>query len=168
MSYNNTGYRNTGSCNVGNYNTGDYNTGYRNTGNDHVGCFNTINAAQAYYFNTLIDKADWDNAEKPNWIYKPSPLTWVKSEEMTDVEKANNPEHEVTGGYLRKNDMKEEWAKAFAEATPEDIELTKKLPAFDADVFLEITGIDLRDKTVVEPSGCHEVVIDGVVYVPKS
>ena len=168
--YNNTGHYNTGYNNTGDYNTGDYNTGNWNTGSFHVGCFNTLSAEKAYYFNQLIDKDDWDNAEKPSWIFFPSPTTWVSSSDMTDAEKAEHPTHKTTGGYLRKNDMKEAWAKAFTRATPEDIELTKALPAFDAEVFFEITGVDLRDKPAAAAAPCEgrEVEIDGVVYVLKA
>lgn len=147
----NTGDCNTGECNSGYCNTGYGNTGHYNSGNFHVGCFNTVTAEKAYYFNKLINKADWDNAEKPRWLYDFPQPTWVYSYEMTDAEKAENPLHEKIGGFFRKNDIKEHWSKAFAKATPEDIELTKTLPAFDAEVFLEITGIDLRDKPVAAP-----------------
>jgi hypothetical protein len=41
---------------------------------------------------------------------------------------------------------KEAWSMAFAKATEKDIKLLKTLPNFDAEVFLEISGIDLRDK----------------------
>jgi len=163
----NTGNRNTGDYNTGNYNTGYFNSGSFNTGNSHVGCFNTVSAEKAYYFNRLIDKSDWDNAEKPSWIYKVSPTKWVGEGQMTDKEKADNPSYKTTGGYLRVNDMKSAWAEAYADTTPEDIELTKALPAFDAGVFLEITGVDLRDKSVDAPCEGREVEIDGVTYVLK-
>jgi hypothetical protein len=147
--YRNTGYRNTGYRNTGYRNTGNWNTGYRNTGNwnnssYHAGCFNTIDASKAYYFNQLIDKSEWDECEKPDWIFAPSPTSWIYDHDMSDAEKMENPTFHTCGGYLRKNDMTDEWRKAFESATPEDIELTRKLPGFDADVFLEITGIDLR------------------------
>ena len=160
-----TGKWNTGSGNTGRHNTGSYNTGDWNTGDHHVGCFNTVTAEKAYYFNKLLDKDDWDKAKKPNLLYNMSPTSWVDSEDMTTAEKKAHPEHETTGGYLRENDMKEEWAKAYATATPEDIELTKALPGFDAEVFLEITGIDLRDKPTAATCEGREVEIDGVVYV---
>jgi hypothetical protein len=86
---------------------------------------------------------------------------------MTAEEKLAQPSYKQTGGYLRTNDMNSEWAKAFAKASPEDIELTRALPAFDANVFLEITGIYLRDKPVAAPCEGREVEIDGVTYVLK-
>jgi hypothetical protein len=84
---------------------------------------------------------------------------------MTDKEKANNPTHETTNGYLRVNDMKEQWRKAYEGASPDDIQAVRDLPAFDYDVFEDITGLDLREK----PSTCEgrEVEIDGVTYVLK-
>ena len=166
----NTGDRNTGDWNTGDWNTGNWNTGKWNTGdwnnsNYHVGCFNTIDAQKAYYFNRLIDKSDWDNCEKPSWIFAPSPTTWVGVLEMSDADKVDNPTFHTCGGYLRKNDMMQEWRKAYESATPEDIELTRKLPGFDADVFLEITGIDLRIPVQKNP---QEITIDGAVYVLKT
>jgi len=82
--------------------------------------------------------------------------------EMSDADKVDNPTFHTCGGYLRKNDMMQEWRKAYESATPEDIELTRKLPGFDADVFLEITGIGLR-----LPKVENEIIVDGVVYVRK-
>ena len=163
----NTGSNNAGISNAGYRNSGNSNTGSYNTGDFHVGCFNTVPAEKVYYFNRLIDKDDWDNAEKPSWIYKVSPTKWVVEGQMTDKEKLDNPSYKTTGGYLRVIDMKSAWAEAYADATPEGIELTKALPAFDAGVFLEITGVDLRDKSVDAPCEGREVEIDGVTYVLK-
>ena len=165
--YYNTGNHNTGNRNVGNRNTGNRNTGHCNTGNYHAGCFNTINAEKAYYFNTLIDKWLWDNAVKPSWLFRPHPTMWVISADMTDQEKSDNPSHEVTGGYLRKNDIKEEWRKAYENASAEDIQLVRDLPAFDYDVFEEITGLDLREKPQAASCEGREVEIDGLTYVLK-
>lgn len=163
----NTGHSNTGNSNTGHYNIGENNTGCWNTASYHVGCFNTVNAEKAYYFNTLIDKAVWDNAYKPAWLYAPTPTTWVNTSQMTDEEKAANPTYETTGGYLRENDMKEEWRKAYASASPEDIQAVRDLPAFDYDVFEEITGLDLRIKETAPYEGC-EIEINGVTYVLKA
>ena len=173
----NTGDYNTGDCNTGKYNTGDwntgrwntgkYNTGDWNTGSFHVGCFNTVVAEKAYYFNKLIDKAEWDAAKKPDWLYEPSPNTWVASGNMTDGEKADNLTYETTGGYLRKNDMKEEWRKAYKSASTEDIQAVRDLPGFDADVFEQITGLDLPENPAPETCEGREIEIDGVTYVLK-
>lgn len=163
----NTGPYNAGDCNTGGCNTGDWNTGNWNTGDFHVGCFNTVDAEKAYYFNTLFDKAVWDTAIKPDWLYKPCPTTWVTSADMTEQEKADNPTYETTGGYLRVNDMKVEWLKAYQGASPEDIQAVRDLPAFDYAVFEQITGLDLREKPMPATCEGREVEIDGVTYVLK-
>jgi len=63
---------------------------------------------------------------------------------MTAEEKELNPTYKTTGGYLKVYGYREAWKKAYAEATPEEIELLKALPNFDADVFKEISGIDIN------------------------
>ena len=158
--FGNTGDQNTGYCNTGDYNTGDGNTGHWNTSNRHVGSFNTVDAESAYYFNTLLPVAVWNAAYKPDWIYKPCPTTWVTRGAMSDKEKKDNPSCVTTGGYLRENDMAEEWRKAYASASPEDIQAVRDLPGFDPDVFFQITGLDLRVPD-------DEITINGVVYVKK-
>ena len=169
----NSGYGNIGDCNTGCFNTGSCNSGHGNTGNwnsgdCNPGCFNTITPEGGYYFNRWLPRKDWDDADKPSWLYGPTPTTWVASEDMTDEEKAEHPEHETTGGYLRVNDMKAEWRKAYEAASLEDREAVKRLPNFDAEVFFKITGLDLRDKPETAPREGQEIEIDGVMYVLKA
>ena len=168
----NTGYRNTGDrnagnwntgdWNAGNWNTGDWNTGDWNTGDRHVGCFNTETAIQAYFFNVLCDVDEWVNADKPDWLYRPMPTTWVEESSMTDQEKVNNPTFHTTGGYLRVNDMADEWANAYSGASETDIQKVRDLPNFDASVFNAITGIDLSCENV-DCTG-KVIEVDGVKY----
>ena len=63
---------------------------------------------------------------------------------MTDEEKQGTPSHETTGGYLKTISMQEAWARAWAERGKSDLELLKALPNFDADIFEEISGIDIN------------------------
>jgi len=169
----NTGDRNTGGRNTGDWNAGYRNTGYRNTGdwntgdwntgNWHTGCFNTLNAEQSYYFNRLAPVEHWNAAKKPAWLFVPSPTSWVPDTEMTDAEKTDNPTFHTCGGYLRTNDMMDEWRKAYESASAEDIQMVRDLPNFDAEVFKQITGLDLSQP---QPSDCSgkSVTIDGVTY----
>jgi hypothetical protein len=151
-----TGHSNTGHFNAGNRNTGDFNTGDRNTG-----YFNTITPNGGYFFNKWLSFDDWNEARMPNWIFVPRPATWIAKDEMTDFEKTANPTFYTCGGYLRTNDMMEEYRIAFNNATPEDIELTRRLPNFDAEVFKEITGIDLSEK---DDCAGKTVTVDGKEY----
>ena len=65
------------------------------------------------------------------WIY------WIN---MTAEEKYKHPQANITGGYLKTHDYKEAWSKCPKEA----LEKIKKLKNFDARVFKEITGIDIK------------------------
>jgi hypothetical protein len=144
----NTGYANTGDRNTGNWNTGDRNTGDRNTGNWNTGDYNTGHfncdaPREIRCFGKMVSREEWRDAHKPDWLFAPTPTQFVPTAHMTDAEKAANPEHYTTGGYTRENDMRKEWAKAYAAASPEDIQAVRELPGFDADVFETITGLRL-------------------------
>jgi hypothetical protein len=158
----NTGDRNTGHWNTGHWNTGHWNTGHWNTGDRNTGCFNTITPEGGYFFNKWLTFDEWDSAQKPDWIFSPKPTTWVYEHDMSYQEKIDNPTFHKCSGYLRQNDMKEEWRKAYERATEEEIQMVRDLPNFDADVFEEITGLDLQ----VKSDTCEGkiVEIDGKKY----
>ena len=149
----NTGHSNTGNCNTGHRNTGNWNTGHSNTGNWNTGNWNT-GSYNTGFFNTKTPKTikvfgkkclrtDWDNAEKPACLH--FQLTeWIDEDEMSDAEKQENPNYSCTGGYLKKFDYKEAFTKSVTKASKEERDMIRALPNFDADIFLEISGVDLR------------------------
>ena len=159
MTKRNTGYHNTGNCNTGNrntgyHNTGNWNTGSWNTGNCNTGSWNTTSHATGYFntteghtirvFNKPIIQSKWDAAHLPDFLY--FDLTeWINSENMTDAEKADHPEHQKAGGYLREYSYKEAFQKSWQDADPEDRERIWDIPGFDPDIFYEISGIDVRE-----------------------
>ena len=159
----NSGYWNSGYCNSGNRNSGGYNSGDWNSGHRHAGCFNTTECEGGYFFNKWLASEEWNSAYKPHWLYDIYPATWVEAVDMSDQEKVDNPTFSTCGGYLRVNDMAEEWRKAFEGASEEDIQAVRDLPNFDYDVFEEITGLDLRVNKV-QPLTEKTVYIDGKKY----
>ena len=62
---------------------------------------------------------------------------------MSDEEKENNLDAYVNYGYLRVYTYKEAWANLWSELTDDQKELFKTLPNFDADIFEDITGIEI-------------------------
>ena len=139
----NTGDSNTGSWNTGSWNTGRWNTGSWNTGSWNTGDFNTETPKTIKVFGKKCLRVDWENANKPNCLY--FPLTkWICESAMSDVEKQENPSYSHTGGYLKAFDYKEAFTKSVTEASKEDRDLIRALPNFNADIFLEISGVDLR------------------------
>ena len=140
---NNTGDWNTGNWNTGNWNTGNRNTGDWNNCDKETGFFNTQQSEKIRVFNKECPADEWNNCEKPNFIYF-SLTEWVSSSDMTDKEKDENQTHMTTGGYLKVYDYKEAFKKSWGEADEEDRKKIFNLPNFDAEVFKEISGIDLN------------------------
>ena len=73
---------------------------------------------------------------------------------MTDEEKANNETCKTTGGYLKEYEYKEAFQASYNKASVEDKALLLALPNFDADVFFEISGIDVR-----KPDNSKEIAL---------
>lgn len=142
------GFQNTGDRNTGHQNTGHQNTGHWNTGHQNTGHFNTITPGEILVFNRSCLRAIWDECQKPDFIFNVELTYWVAESEMTDAEKAADPNFYMRGGQLRKRSHKEAWRLAWESATQEDRALVERLPNFDPDVFLEITGIDVRNQEV--------------------
>ena len=159
----NTGNRNTGGWNIGNRNTGDWNTGDWNTGNRNTGGWNTGNRNTGDWNTTNFSTGFFNSIEQPLYIFNnPTDMSrddfnnllavramrwkyennwWIYSENMTDEEKANHPEHETTGGYLKTVDFKTACGLMWNNMSDDEKAAVKDIPNFDADVFEEITGI---------------------------
>ena len=130
--------RNTGDRNTGDWNTGDWNTGDWNTG-----AFNTVTPSEVLIFNKPCNKDLFDNAYKPGFLF--FHLTfWILDIDMTDDEKAADPNCYARGGQLRKKDYKKAFKESWDSADISDRERVRDLPNFDAQLFFEISGIDLR------------------------
>lgn len=144
----NSGDRNSGDCNSGDCNCGDCNCGDWNKTNYESGCFNTEETT-IRMFNKPSDMtySDWVNCRARS-ILSSMPiadLRWVFFADMNDAEKEKNPNAETTGGYLKKErvtqERKQKWYDALSE---DDKNAIKSLPNFDADIFEEVTGINVR------------------------
>ena len=147
----NSGNMNSGDCNSGDWNSGIRNSGDRNSGDWNStsfsdGCFNT-KPPKIYMFNK---PSDWT---LENWLkcrarrllnrIDSSPLEYVWISDMTNEEKAEHPEAQTTGGYLKKRTTEDNAQKWWAELDEDDRHLIFSLPNFDAAIFKEITGIDV-------------------------
>ena len=153
----NTGNRNTGNRNTGNWNTGSWNTGNCNTGYGNTGDFNTTDNATGCFCTEkqmimFFDKPstwtleDWRYSDAYRALFDHIDLTkWVSYEDMMDVEKAEHPESEATGGYLKKLDYKLACREGWAKMTDDEKQAVKNLPNFDAEKFEQITGIDVNE-----------------------
>jgi hypothetical protein len=142
--YSNSGNSNSGYCNSGHSNSGSRNSGYCNSGDWNSGFFNNDTPNTVRVFGKDCNRDKWNNAIKPNFIFNINPCLWISWDDMTDSEKANNKNAFVTEGYLKTLTYKEAWAEAYKGATEEDIILLKALPNFNAKIFFDITGIQIK------------------------
>ena len=140
----NTGDCNTGDCNTGDWNTGDWNTGDWNKSSFNTGCFNT-EEQKILLFNKPSDMTyrDWCESDA-RWLLNQIPknvVEWIYSEDMTDEEKAENPTHETTGGYLKVLDESECGQLWWGSLSDRQKNIIKAIPNFDAEIFFQCTGI---------------------------
>ena len=70
-------------------------------------------------------------------------LRWVYSENMTDDEKKEHPEHDVTGGFLKEFDYSKNRQNWWDELDTDDKKTIKSLPNFDKEKFERIVGIKI-------------------------
>ena len=147
----NSGNRNSGDWNSGNWNSGNWNSGNRNSGDWNAtsfsnGCFNTV-SPKIYMFNKPTDWTlqDWFDSRARHLLNQIDncPLEYVYLSDMTDEEKAEHPEAETTGDYLKKLTTADNARKWWAGLNADDRNIIFSLPNFDAEIFKEITGIDV-------------------------
>ena len=148
----NSGDRNSGNRNSGDLNSGDLNSGYLNSGdlnsgyrNSGVFC-NRKRNDKIFFFNkeSSFTWEDWYRHKVYCIVQDSFVLTdWIDWDDMSDEEKENNPDAYVNYGYLRVYTYKEAWANLWSELTDDQKELFKTLPNFDADIFEDITGIEI-------------------------
>ena len=139
----NTGKGCAGLCNSGDWNSGDWNKcSFSN------GCFNT-ESPKIYLFNkpSPWTYRDWLNSEA-RFLLNQIPgdvLEYRWLENMTDEEKAEHPEAETTGGYLKELDNSECALIWWRGLNDRQKAIITALPNFDKAIFKEITGIDVDE-----------------------
>jgi hypothetical protein len=155
----NTGHWNTGHWNTGNLNTGDWNTGNLNTGNWNTGGRNTgffcTQTPQPTFFDKPWD-GTWEQAYALIPYFElPVGAIWTPIEQMTEQEKAENPNHATIGGYLRASTLtiQQAFPLAWAKMNKATQQRFLGLPNFDAEKFLACTGVDVRKPATITIDG---------------
>ena len=142
----NSGDCNSGDWNSGNRNSGDWNSGDWNNTNFSNGCFNTVEPT-IHLFNkpSSWTYRDWLNSEARYLMnqIQGDILEWVYLSDMTDEEKAEHPEAETTGGYLKELDNSECAVIWWRSLNQRQKNVIMAIPNFDKAIFKEITGIDV-------------------------
>lgn len=140
----NTGIFNTGEYNSGRYNTGDWNTGSWNKCNFSNGFFNTAEDNNIMLFNKRSEMSTRQFIGSKYYnVLTSAPFVLTEWIEYTDEEKKQSKEKELIGGYLRRYSYKEACANWWGKMSDENKEIIKSIPNFDAEIFKEITGIEV-------------------------
>ena len=147
---NNTGIENSGNRNSGYWNSGNWNSGYGNSGNRNSGIFNT-NEPKMRSFNRDCDMTRTEFIEKfGNWRGDFKLNTWCNKEDMTDTEKKEVKGWETMGGFLKTLSYKDAWKEMWENCEQETRDWYLSLPNFDATIFEEITGINVKQDDEIE------------------
>jgi hypothetical protein len=155
----NSGSYNSGDNNSGYYNSGRYNSGDYNSGNHNIGHFNTT-SPKVRLFNKDTD-LDYDKVEIPR--IELLITEWIPEYKMTEAQKLEDKDFFVKKGTLIKRTYKEAFVLSWAKLDKKTKRQFLDLPNFDADIFFEITGVDVRSKEPLTCSG-KIVEIDGKKY----
>jgi hypothetical protein len=84
---------------------------------------------------------EWEDHKAVRLMNSIDPTLWVPSGLMSEAEKAANPKHETTEGYLKTIPIKEAWKNAWGNWDEQTKLVFTSLPNFSADKFELITGI---------------------------
>ena len=141
----NSGNYNSGNCNSGYCNSSDFNSGSWNSCSFSTGFFNSV-PQPIYAFNKPLDMKrkefyDYKGVQILNDNF--SLTQWITENDMTDKEKEEHPDYKTTGGYSKTLDFKTACERMWEQLTEEEKKEVCRIPNFDADVFKEITGIDV-------------------------
>ena len=137
---------NEGSNCTGLGNTGDWNTGDWNIINNSTGLFNTEQTT-IDMFNKPSDWTleDWFSSDVRSILNWNLELTvWIYEKNMIEEEKEEHPEYITTGGYLKTFKFKEACNNMWNNLTKSEKNKITDLPNFNAEIFKEITGIDVN------------------------
>ena len=136
----NSGRGNSGSRNSGNWNSGDWNSGNCNSG------FFCTNSPKLRLFNKETDFT-MEEFIKTEWyaVLTSGEFNLTKWRAYTDEEKAQDERKRFIGGELITIPYKEACANWWASLSEKDKAIIKTIPNFDANIFAEITGIDVTN-----------------------
>ena len=134
----NSGDYNSGNCNSGNCNSGDWNSGDWNSGNCNSGDYNSGNCNSGDWNSGNCNSGDWNSGNRNSGIFntnEPKMRAFNKECDMTYREFIGSLDYSWFGLCNR---------IANKDLVDEDADRIKALPNFDADIFKEITGIEVK------------------------
>jgi hypothetical protein len=143
----NSGNRNSGDWNSGDWNQGDYCTGDFNISDRETGCFCTEqHKIRIFDTESNMTYEEWRRSEACYLLSRIDfrPTEWIYSSDMTDEEKRQHSDHEITSGYLKVCDTTKAFGNWWESLNNRERQVIKNIPNFNADKFRQITGITVE------------------------
>ena len=140
----NSGDWNSGDCNSGDWNSGDWNSGDFNISDHETGCFCTEEHNIRFFDKeTNMTFREWRNSEAYYILCRIpfEPTRWIWEEDMTDEEKISHSHYKITGGYLKVCNTDKAFLTWWDSLNERERNIIKNIPNFNAEKFLQITGI---------------------------
>ena len=101
-------------------------------------------------FNKPVSKARFNELKAlDSTIYQDYPLEitkWIEEKDMTKDEKEDNPNFSTTNGCLKIYSYQEAWKNLWNVLPQDRKNMLTEIEEFDAEIFKEITGIDVEAK----------------------
>ncbi len=150
----NSGVRNSGDRNSGHLNSGNYNSGYYNSGNGNSGLFNSCNFSSGIFcsiepkiniFNmpTNMTMSEFLNSKYYDAIIS-SDFNLTEWIPYTEEEIEKDESKKLIGGYLKTYTYQEACKNWWNGMSHKNKAIICSMPNFDANVFKEITGIEVK------------------------
>ena len=114
-------------------------------------------------FNKNVDKKEWEDIRSSLSSIKISFLSWIKKEDMTSDEKEIYPVYKEIGGYLKRISYEDAWKNWWDNASQTDKDKILNIKYFDAQIFKEITGLDVASMKSLHGKKV-KVELDGTTY----
>lgn len=150
----NSGCHNSGSFNSGDHNSGDFNSGSYNSGKRNSGLFNSCNFSSGVFctiepkiniFNMPTDMTMREFLDSRYYraiISSDFKLTeWIP---YTEEEMEKDESKKLIGGYLKTYTYQEACKNWWNGMSRKNKAIICSMPNFDANVFKEITGIEVK------------------------
>ena len=143
----NSGYWNSGNRNSGNRNSGDWNSGNRNSGDRNSGDRNSGDWNSCNYSNGVFCNQE----DKDIRIFnKPSGMSLEEFWDSKYYRALQSEPLELTywgdkNEELKCRSYKDACAIWWSKLTEKNKKIIQEIPNFDPDVFLDITGIDVKE-----------------------
>ena len=158
----NSGDRNSGDLNSGDLNSGNWNSGNWNSGDRNSGDRNSGDRNSGYWNSGSWNSGDWNSCNGSNGVFcnqedknirifnKPSGMSLEEFWDSKYYRALQSEPLELTywddkNEELKCRSYKDACAIWWSKLTAENKEIIQQIPNFDPDVFLDITGIDVRE-----------------------